>query len=247
MRDSVTESIQVRPRFAKDLSHKLNVSEDTVRRDLREMDAKGLILRVHGGAFPVNSMSLLFSDRQEESLEQKRLLARTGKELIKQGKVILIDGSTTNLQLAKEIPLDLHATIITNSPVICVELSNHPNLDIMMLGGKFLKDSLVNIGTTVIDTLVDIKADLCFLGTYSLHPEFGISVPNFEESLVKKQMIRSSRKVAILLTTNKLNTISNYSVGSLSDLDYLIVEDGVPQSTINQYEQWDIEIIHVAI
>lgn len=227
---------------AKEISIRWNVSEDTIRRDLREMDAKGLLQRVHGGAFPLATGSVIHSQRTEEDADTKNLLAEKGVKLLKEGQVILLDGSTTNLMLAKKIPLTFRGTIITNSPMICLELSKHQNVEIVMLGGTFFKESLVNIGHEAIETLKHIRADLCFLGIYSLHPEFGISIPHLEESYVKKQMIKSSNRIAALVTKSKLNTISNYIVAPVSDLDYLITAEKMPENIFRKYKELDIEI-----
>ncbi|WP_409304910.1 DeoR/GlpR family DNA-binding transcription regulator [Peribacillus sp. SCS-155] len=228
---------------AKELSLRWNVSEDTIRRDLREMDSKGLLQRVHGGAFPVATGSVIHSVRTGENVEIKKALAEKGVKLIKDGQVIILDGGTTNLFLAKEIPLDFKGTIITNSPVICIELANHPHIDIVMLGGTFFKESLINIGIEVVEKLKSIRADLCFLGIYSLHPDFGLSIPNLEESYVKQQMIKSSNKVACLITRTKLNTISNYIVGPVSDLDYLITVEDISDLHFTTYKEMDIELM----
>lgn len=229
--------------IAKELSLKLNVSEDTIRRDLREMDSKGLLQRVHGGAFPKATGSVLHSKRTEENIVAKRKLAAKGVQLIQDGQVILVDGSTTNLLLAEEIPLEFSGAIITNSPLICLKLSQHTNTEIVMLGGTFFKESLVNIGIEVIETLKNIRVDLCFLGVYSLHPDFGISIPHLDESYVKKQMIQSSNKVVSLVTTSKLNTISNYRVGPVSDLDCIITSEEVPDHNLISYKEHGIDIL----
>jgi DeoR/GlpR family transcriptional regulator of sugar metabolism len=229
---------------AKELSMRWDVSEDTIRRDLREMDSLGLLKRVHGGAFPVSAGPVTFIERTEENIDAKKELALKGIKLIKDGQVLLLDGgSTTNLFLAKEIPYDFKGTIITNSPSISLAVSKHPNIEVILLGGSFFKESLVTVGFEVIETLKNIRADLCFLGVYSLHPEFGISIPHLEESYVKRQMINSSDKIASLVTKRKLNTISNYLIGPVSSLDYLITEDGSLSYNFNKYKELDIEII----
>ncbi|WP_077296416.1 DeoR/GlpR family DNA-binding transcription regulator [Virgibacillus pantothenticus] len=225
------------------LSKRLNVSEDTIRRDLREMDDNGWINRVHGGALPNNSGPLLFSDRHEEFLEEKMQLAKQGMKLIKDGHVLIIDGSTTNLQLVKAMPHNLRVTVITNSPVISIELSDHPLIKVIMLGGEFFKESLVNIGIPLIRALKNMKADLCFLGVHSFHSDFGMSVPHFEESLVKQQMLESANRTAILLTKSKLNTVSNYSIGDLSHVDYLIIDRDIASQSLKPYQKYDMEII----
>ncbi|NGP46534.1 DeoR/GlpR transcriptional regulator [Bacillaceae bacterium SIJ1] len=226
-----------------ELSKRLDVSEDTIRRDLREMDENGWIKRVHGGAFPIHAGPLLFSDRNQAYSEEKMRLAKKGLELIKDGQVIIMDGSTTNLQLVKALPHTLHLTIITNSPVISLELAEHPHVKVILLGGNFLKASLVTIGSPVISALKQIKADLCFLGVYAIHHEFGISVPHYEESLVKQQMLESANQTAILLTQNKVNTVSHFFVGGLSDVDFLVIEKGAPALLEELYQEYDIEVV----
>ncbi|RFA32183.1 hypothetical protein CAI16_18835 [Virgibacillus dokdonensis] len=228
---------------AVELSKRLKVSEDTIRRDLREMDDYGWIKRVHGGALPNNSGPLLFSDRNEEFFEEKVLLSKKASQLLKNGQVVIIDGSTTNLQLVKALPYNLHITIITNSPAISIELSGYPYIKVIMLGGEFFKESLVNIGIPIIKTLKHIRADLCFIGVHSFHFEFGMSVPHFEESLVKHQILESANKTAVLLTKNKLNTVSNYSIGDLSYLNYLIINEDLSSQSLKQYTKFNIEII----
>jgi DeoR/GlpR family transcriptional regulator of sugar metabolism len=221
----------------------LRMLSHTIRRDLREMDALGLLKRVHGGAFPASASALTFSERTEENIDAKKELALKGVSLIKDGQVLLIDGSTTNLFLAREIPKEFKGTIITNGPSVSLALSNHPYVEIVLLGGTFFKQSYVTVGLDVIEMLKNFRVDLCFLGVYSLHPDFGISIPHLEESYVKRQMIKSSNKIASLVTRSKLNTISNYLVGPVSDLDYLITEDGPLSHNLNTYKELGIEII----
>lgn len=230
---------------AADLSIRLNVSEDTIRRDLRELDAEGLLHRVHGGALPNSPKVFGFDERQSQTPEAKAALALSALQLIHDGQVILMDGSTTILQVAKLIPENIKATVVTNSLSIAMALSSHPFIEVIMLGGQLFKDSLVNIGAATVEALNNIRADLCFIGVYAIHDEFGISVPNFEEAYVKKAMIENSSEVIALVTAEKIGTSSAYIVAPADSLTYLITEDKVSEERLEPYENLGISVLKV--
>ncbi|OBZ09698.1 DeoR family transcriptional regulator [Bacillus sp. FJAT-27264] len=228
---------------AAELSSRLNVSEDTVRRDLREMDNAGLLHRVHGGALPSSPTLASFGDRERLGAEAKLSLAQGATSLIRSGQVILMDGSTTTLQIAKTIPAHISATVITNSPPVAVALASHPGIEVTMLGGKLFKDSLVNLGPAAIQELQHIRADLCFLGVYCIHPEFGISLPHNDEAFVKRAMIAGSSEVVALVTPDKLGTSAPFIVAQASALTCMITSNEVPEDILLPYREQGITVI----
>lgn len=231
--------------IATDLSIRLNVSEDTIRRDLRELDTEGLLHRVHGGALPNSPKVFGFDERQVQTPEAKEAIALSALQLIHDGQVIIMDGSTTILRIAQLIPEHIKATIITNSPSIAMALSSHPLIEVIMIGGQLFKDSLVNIGAASVEALNNIRADLCFIGVYSIHDEIGISIPNFEETYVKKSMIENSSEVVALVTAEKIGTSSAYIVAPANSLTYLITEDKVSEERLEPYRALGISILKV--
>jgi DeoR/GlpR family transcriptional regulator of sugar metabolism len=154
-----------------------------------------------------------------------------------------MDGGTTTLQVAKYLPRDLRATIITNSPPIAMALVDHPAIDVFMVGGQFYKHSLVLVGVEAVEALRSVRADLCLLGICSLHPEVGISVPEREELYTKRAMIASSAEVVALASAEKLYTVAPYIVGPLKDLTHLITESSVSQEQLAPYSQVGITIL----
>jgi DeoR/GlpR family transcriptional regulator of sugar metabolism len=225
------------------LSQTLNVSEDTIRRDLREMDALGLLQRVHGGALPRSTSAVDYKERKHELMDVKHSLAVAALPLIKDGQVLLMDGSTTNIQLVKAFPKNLKVTVITNSPLITVALAEHAFIEVVSLGGTFRKESMVTVGQSVVDTLKQIRADLCFLGVYAIDPKIGMSIPLLEEMHIKSQMIKSASEVAAIVTAKKLNTSSTYTFSSANSLDWLITEAHVNETVLNAYRDIGIEVI----
>lgn len=229
--------------LANELSVSLQVSEDTIRRDLRELAADGLLQRVHGGALPRSPAAASYADRQRLAPAAKVAIARAAAHLVRNGQVVLLDGGTTTLQVAQQLPRSLRATVITNSPPIAVALAQHSDVEIIMIGGRLYKDSLVTIGAAVIETLRNVRADVCMLGVCSLHPEVGISVPDLEEAHVKRAMISGAAEVVALASAEKLGTAAPYVVGPLADLTHIVTERSVPDHILAPYRAQGITII----
>ncbi len=229
--------------LASELATRLNVSEDTVRRDLHELADAHLIQRVHGGALLRSPALVSYTDRQQQAVQAKTEIARAAVKLVHNGQVIIFDGGTTTLQVAQFLPLDLQATIITNSAPIAMALANHSQIEIILIGGKFYKNSLVTVGVETVETLRSFRADLCMLGVCSLHPDLGLSVPSLDEAYVKRAMIASSADVVALAAADKLNTAAPYIVGPLRDLTHLITEAIVPPENLTPYQDLGIMVI----
>ncbi|MFJ7978331.1 DeoR/GlpR family DNA-binding transcription regulator [Peribacillus sp. NPDC096379] len=214
--------------IASDLSKRLSVSEDTIRRDLKELDTQGLVKRVHSGALRIGPPVVDFSTRQNISNEVKINLALKAIDFIKDNMVLLIDGGTTNLHLVNNLPLSLKATVITNSPPIAMALSNYDYVEVNMIGGTLFKESMVNLGIDTVETLNMIRADLYIMGIYNIDPHIGISIPSISEALVKRKMVSISTEVLAMVTSDKLDTVSNHIVCPSDSLTYLITEHVKP-------------------
>lgn len=211
--------------IASDLSKRLSVSEDTIRRDLKELDNQGLIKRVHSGALRIGPPIVDFSVRENISNEVKMKLGKKVIDILKEDMVILIDGGTTNLHLVYQIPLDFKASIITNSPPIAMALRNHKNIEVIMIGGTLFKQSMVNLGIDTVEYLNNMRCDLYIMGIYNINPQIGISVPTLSEASVKRKMVSISSEILGMVTSDKLDTASNHIVCPVNKLTYLITEN----------------------
>jgi DeoR/GlpR family transcriptional regulator of sugar metabolism len=160
--------------LSSDLSVQLNVSEDTVRRDLQELDEEGKLTKVHGGAL---SKSFHFTIQNNNIYQhtEKKIIAQKAISLIQDGMMVLLSGGTTIRELVKNLPENLNATFITVSIPTALELLNHPNSEVIFLGNKLIKSAQMSVGAEVVQKLSEIKADLCFLGTNSIDIENGIT------------------------------------------------------------------------
>lgn len=229
--------------IASDLSQRFEVSEDTIRRDLKELDQKGLVRRVHSGALKVGPPVTDFSYRQNVSSDIKARLAQKALPFLKEGSVIIIDGGTTNLQLANHLPLDFKATIVTNSPPVAMALQQHQNIEVIMLGGILYKESMVNLGIDTVQALQLMRADTYVMGIHNIDPEMGTSVPTITEAQVKRMMSEVSIETIGLATADKLGTVSKNICTPSDALTYLIT-DGADEKICKEFAKKRITVIN---
>lgn len=207
-----------------DLALELNISEDTIRRDFNELNNKGLINKVYGGAFLVKDKSNSVFDINIINEEKKIVVGQKALSFLKEGQVIIMSGGTTNLSFCKLIPIDFSATIYTYSLPIAMQLSQHPNIELIFIGGKLQKKAMVTIGIDVVQVLSKIKADICFLGVSSIDDNQGLTEMGYEVSVVKKEMIKASGKVIALATSDKINGKMMHKVCGLDQLHAVITD-----------------------
>ena len=218
-----------------ELAVDLNVSEDTIRRDLSELNKKGLLEKVYGGAVLIeekvtNVFNTIFGNVVVNG-EKKNTIAKKALSLISDGQVIIMSGGTTNLAFAKLLPPEFKATIYTYSLPIAMQLSQHPNIELIFIGGKLQKNAMVTIGMDVVQVLSKLQADICFMGSSSVNVRLGLTEIGYEVSLVKKAMMEASDKVVCMVTSEKLNTKMPYVVCEINQLN-LIITDLNPESPI---------------
>lgn len=217
---------------AGELAVELGTSEDTIRRDLRELAQQGKLQRVHGGALPASAATGDLRVRQQVSSDEKQVLGRFGAQLIKPGQVVMLDGGTTAIQVARQLPADLRATVITHSPNVAVELAAHRHVDIIVLGGRLFRHSMVNVGASVIEAASRFRADLFFLGVTGVHPEAGLSTGDAEEADVKRALHARAAETVVLASSEKLLSASAFVIAPMKALSLLVVPGGTKPKTV---------------
>lgn len=225
------------------LAVEFNVSEDTVRRDLLDLDQKGQLKRVFGGAIPLERPVINFFDRETADVELKQRLAQKALSFLEPDQLVAIDGSSTNLQLAKNIPSNLKITVLTNSYSIAHACAMKEQVDVIVLGGRLLKDSMTNVGETAAAQAALYHPDLCFMGVYAIHPEYGMTIPYPDEVSIKRQLVQSSSRVIALLNPIKLNTVSRYHVCGIEAFTTLITDEDVSGEMASDYKNKGLDFI----
>ncbi len=214
---------------AKALALELGTSEDTIRRDLRELAAQGQLQRVHGGALPASAAMGDLQVREQVSTADKLALGRFGASLIQPGQLVILDGGTTAIQVAHHLAPGLRATVVTHSPTVAVELALHPGIEILVLGGKLFRHSMVNVGASVIAAASRLRADLFFLGVTGVHPAAGLSTGDAEEAAVKRALHERAAETVVLASAEKLMAASPFVVVPLAGVSLLAVPRATPE------------------
>ncbi len=229
--------------YATTLSKELGVSDDTLRRDLIELDKKGILTKVHGGAIARSGISVNFTERLHTAAPVKQQMAAKVIPFFKEGDVILMDGGTSNLEIARQIPRNIALTIYTNSFPVVNALFDHPKLELVFLGGQVFNTSQVTVGISVFQTLQTITPDWVIIGISDIHPEKGLTCPDREEALIKRSMIERGVKCIILADSYKLDTARTYQVASLGDIDYIVTEDEKVDYIRENWPKYSYEVI----
>ncbi len=221
----------------------LDLSEDTVRRDLNELDRKKLLKKVYGGAILIPEKSADVFNIHINAEEQKKIIVTKALSLLRDGQVIIMSGGTTNLVFAKLIPESLKATIYTYSLTIAMQLSQHPNIDLILIGGRMQKNAMVTTGIDVIQVLSKVKADICFIGASSINIKQGLTEVGYEVSIVKKAMIKASDRVVSMFSSDKLNTKMPHSVCELHQLDTIVTNLDPRDHRLDEYRKSGVNIL----
>jgi len=228
---------------AKTLSVEFGVSEDTVRRDLRELAAVGRLQRVHGGALPSSPAAADLAGRQGIEVEAKAAIGRAAARMIAPGQIVFVDGGTTAVQLVRHVPRDLRATIVTHSPAVAVELAGHEALEVILIGGRLFRHSMVTVGAAAVEALSHIRADLYFMGVTGVHPEAGFSTGDLEEAYIKRALAARAAETVVLASAEKLNAASAFMIAEIAAASAIVVEQGTPDALTAPLEALGVTIV----
>jgi DeoR/GlpR family transcriptional regulator of sugar metabolism len=226
-----------------DLSVHINVSDDTIRRDLQELAEAGKLIKVHGGALSPSFHNGLHTSKEVYSYQQKKIIAQKAASLIKDGMFVLTGGGTTIIELARALPQSLHATFISGSIPAIYEYMNHPNIDVIVIGDKISKNSKITVGLEAVSKIRQLKADLCFMGINALNLESGVSDNDWDVVQIKKAMVESSQRLVCLTIAEKINSQQPIQVCESSKINTLITELSADDPLLKPYVEAGITVL----
>ena len=226
----------------KELSELLHVSEDTVRRDIKELADLGIIKAVRGGAIAHSPVPHHYRDREHLQVAQKEIIAQKAVRFVEDGQVVFFDGGTSTLAVAAALPKDIQITVVTNSfPVVNI-LEDYPSAEVIFIGGRLNKKTFTTLGSETIDAIRNIKADISFLGICSIDLERGITTRDYEDCLIKKNIVANAKTVIALSTINKVGTAEPFFVCSVKAIDVVLTDDTIDEETIALFEEQGVLI-----
>lgn len=217
--------------LAAELATRLYTSEDTIRRDLRELDAAGLLRRVHGGAIRLRPAAS-FSERAATDLPRKTALAHGLRGCIRPGDTVLIDAGSTHLALAQLLEDGCAATIVTNSPQIALALGAFQRTRIVLLGGTYLPALGATVGAATLAEVARLRPDLALVGICALDPERGLGAMHPEEAALKRAMLAAGARRAVAALSERFDDSAPFLFGTLDEIDHLVLEANAPAATL---------------
>ncbi len=229
---------------AKDLAVELGLSEDSVRRDLRELAAAGLCQRVYGGALPISPALADYATRVAVEPASKQRVAARAAQLIQPNTAVIIDGGTTALAVIGALPRDLTCTVITHSPTVGSALVDHPSIDVFLLGGRLFKHSAVTCGAAAVEAANTISADLFLLGVTGVHPTEGLTTGDADEAAMKRVLASRAADTYVLASTDKIGAASRYTVLALAQVAGIITDAPPNNPNLAELRQQGIPIIN---
>lgn len=225
------------------LAEEFRVSEDTVRRDLRDLAAQGLCERVYGGAILRATDAPPIQARQGQDSAEKRKVAKAAAGLVAAGQVIFIDAGSTNLLLAQALPRDIELTVVTNAPLVANALNDHPRASVFLLGGMIDQKRGAALGGTTLAAIADIFADIFFIGTCACDPQSGLTAFDAAEAEVKRAMAAHSARLCVAATAEKLGTRAPYRVAEAAAITDLVTSDLAAPGLLTAFERLGVRTL----
>lgn len=217
-----------------ELSKAIQVTEETIRRDLEKLEKQGAIQRVHGGAYLREGFGneTPTSVREKIYLSEKEQIAKLSLDFIHDYDSILLDCSTTAGYIAKGLnETGLKVSVVTNSLLIAKELESNENVRLILLGGEYRKNTESFCGTVTVESLDHYYVDKAFISSAGISAETGLTDYTVEEAAIRQKMIHQAKTCFYVADITKIGRNAIYRIGELSDVDYLIVSEPIEQKS----------------
>lgn len=210
---------------ASELAAEWDVSEDTIRRDLRDLAGEGRIQRVHGGAISLAPAAADYAARTAVAPDSKLAVARTAVGLIRPGQTVFLDGGTTTAAICRCLPVSLEITVVTHAPTVALELIDRPAVRILLVGGTLYRHSRVAVGALATEYINTLQVDVFFMGVTGVHPVHGLTTGDAEEAAIKRSIARRAIDTYVLASSEKVGTASAYKVVDLAQVTAAITDE----------------------
>ena len=228
-----------------ELSGQLGVSEVTIRNDLARLEDQKVLIRARGGALKIERVNTDFSlsDKNKINLQQKRLIGIAAARLINEKDTITLDSGTTTNEIIRNLSKEIELTVVTNAINLVNQLSEFPNITIVVPGGVLRKNSMSLVGTNAEESFKNFYSDKLFLATDGIDTTYGISTPNLDEANINRVMIEYSKQVILVTDSSKFRKRCLAFIAPLDKIDTIITDDGILPEDVRRLESLGINII----
>ena len=245
---AIAEQVAERGRLSvAEIAGTFSVTTETARRDLSVLERAGMVHRVHGGAVPADSLTMLepaVSDRDRARADQKDAIARVAASLLpRSGGSAIFDAGTTTARAALHIPREHRLTAITNAVPIAARLAGHGHVDLHLLPGRVRRTTHAAVGEDTVEALALLRVDVAFIGTNGISRTHGLSTPDHAEAAAKRAMVRSAERVVVLADSSKLGRDHTVRFAELADVDVLVTDDQISEADLAALREEDVEVL----
>lgn len=231
---------------ASELKDILGVTAVTIRRDLADLERRGLLVRSHGGAVsksPTTNFQPSYETLGRTNREEKQAIAAEAVKMILDGDTIFLEGSTTVSEIASRLQHLNRLTVVTNSPLILCELQRYPEVSVMCTGGELQRDVFYLSGVWAQRSLSEIRVDKAFLGVSAIDPRYGISTASHAEATIKKLVVKSAKARIALADHSKFGKQGFALVGPASDMTSLITDAQTSAADVQALKDLGVQVV----
>lgn len=227
----------------------LGVSLATVRRDLQELEERGLLRRTHGGAVPIDPLfyeafrhDRSFQDQVGSFAPEKRRIAQAASELISPADTIALTAGTTTTEVIRCLHALSGITVVTNTVNVAMELSNRKDIHVFVTGGHLRGDWFSMVGPAAAASIAGLFVDILFLGVNGIDACQGLTCFNSDEADINAAMVRQARRKVVLADHSKLGVVAKWLICPTESVDLLITDTGAPDAAVAPFRERGLEV-----
>lgn len=235
-----------------DLCAELGVSVHTIRRDLEDLHARGMLRRVHGGAAPLEPFlyepfrsDLSFQEQIESHVDEKRRIAKFAAAMVHEGDVVATTAGTTTTETVRCLPMNYRLTVVTNTVNIAMELCNRKDIEVFVTGGSLHGTWFSLVGPTAIESMRRVFIDTLFIGVNGLHERHGLTCYHSAEAELNRVMVQQAKQKIVVADSSKLGVLANWLIAPITEVDAIVTDTGIADEKLEPYRQLGIAVYRV--
>ena len=232
------------------LSKRFKVSGATIRRDLHELELRGLLLRSHGGAVPIQPLLYepfrhisSYHEQDRKQAMEKRRIGLVAARLVADGETIAIGAGTTATQVARSVCMHKGITVLTNAVNVAMELSHRDDLKVFVTGGTLSGDWFALVGPGAIQSVGEMFVDRVFIGVDGIHPERGLTTNYPDQASIHRAMMKQARQRVVVADHRKINAVGTALIWPIEDIHVLITDKGASEEIIKPFIARGIDVL----